>query len=450
MTQKLFPPSPYRWNFWGLVIHGILWTVAMPMIHQSAVVPVVLERYGLSPTLIGMVLSLYTIGLTVPLLPVASFVSHRPYRKRWLVRFIIAGRLTFLPAALVMLFAPEHVALVIALYAFSYGAFWFSEGMGFSPYLDLIGRVLPAHWRGRMFASMQSIGGLLAAVVAFAFVPRIMNTAGEGFTQAQGIMTATVFVVLMVGVVFLAVMKERPATVEHRRTTLGLLREMPALLRQEPVFARMTLVQLLVISYLMSYSFVMLGAEHHLGGIGGLSAVQLTGVFLVIERLGAIIAAWGWGYINDHRGGLTTMRFTGLLFLAASLFPLALELLVDRGSAAVWPFSPLYLYGMVFFLIGASMEGFWTATSIYTLDLISESRRAIYVALKQTLYLPALLWPVLGGLIVDHIGYPAVYVANAAVILAGLWVMRGLTEPRQKLSDAIEPASTEPALEAIS
>ena len=417
----------------------------MPMIHQTAVVPVVLERYGLSPTMIGMVLSLYTIGLTVPLLPVASFISHRPMRKKWLSRFIFAGRMPFLFAALAMLFLPEYTVIVVVLYSLSFGAFWFSEGMGFSPYIDLIGRTLPPQWRGRMFAWMQSFGGILAAVVGFMFVPRIMNTAAENFTQAQGLMTGAVFIALMIGVVFIAGMKEQPARVEPKKSLFQLIREIPTLLKQEPVFARMTVVQLLVISYPMSYSFVMLGAKQHLGGTGGVSVVALTGIFLVVERIGAITAAWGWGYINDHKGGLATMRYAGMLFLASSLFPLLLELTLTPENTASWPFSPLYLYGVVFFFVGSSMEGFWTATSIYTLDLISESRRAIYVALKQTMYLPALLWPVIGGLIVEHVSYTAVYAVNAVVMTAGMWVMRGLVEARGRVHH--EENTVEPNLE---
>jgi MFS family permease len=440
VLKRIFPPPAIRWNYWLLVAHGIVWTVAMQLIHAAAVVPLVLSHYGATPLVIGLVVALVPLGSTAPVIPMAATISHKTHRKPWLIWPAFAGRLALFIPALAMIFAPGAGTYVILLYALGYGLYWVSDGIVAVPYTELVGKMLPPGWRGRMFATFQVMGGVTAAVVSIVLVTKAF--AAEEFDLAQGGLLSLCAVLLLVGLVAFWKLRESPGLVHKELTTLGIIRSIPERLRRQPQFARIVLAQILLMSYPMTYSFVLLGAEAHLG-VGAGVVASFAGLFLVAERMGVVCAAWGWGYLNDHRGSRTVIRGTGRVIFIAMTLPLLFHLLVAPQTTSSLPFSPLFLYGTVFFLVGASIEPMWVATSMFLLDLVPESQRAVYLAVRLTLYSVALFWPVIGGWLAQTFGYPTVYCTTLVTVGTGLWLTRGLIEPRNMTAS---PAAPKPKL----
>jgi MFS family permease len=67
------------------------------------------------------------------------------------------------------------------------------------------------------------------------------------------------------------------------------------------------------------------------------------------------------------------------------------------------------IYFVVFFLIGAAMDGLRLAFSNMILILASQHKRPVYIALQSNLTSIGLFFPILGALIVDHFGYEILY-----------------------------------------
>jgi MFS family permease len=428
ILSRIIPPEPYRRNYLAYVGHGVLWAVAVPLFHPAAVVPVVLEHYGVTPFWIGVAVSLYTLGLSIPLLPIAALTSHRPYRKRWMLAITYIGRAMLIVPVFVLLLAPHRPMLIAVAYTFGFASFWFAEGAYSGLYIDILGRVLPPHWRGRMFAFFQSFGGIFAAVLAWTVVSRALTAAD--YELGQALLLGGAFTLAMAGTSFMIGIREPAAPVERKQSLGDLIREIPGRLRAQPRFIRLVLVQILLLSVPMSYSFIPLGAQAHLGRFDGEFA-SMAGSFLLLERIGFVIAAWVWGSISDRFGTRRSMVTIGVIMLIASALPLVLEFVLTPDNTAHWAFSPMYLYGIVYLLMGASIDGLWVATALHVLDLIPEAQRNIYLAIKQTIFSVALIWPVLGGFVVEVAGFRTVYVFTIITVALGLWLACGMVEPRE-------------------
>ena len=56
----------------------------------------------------------------------------------------------------------------------------------------------------------------------------------------------------------------------------------------------------------------------------------------------------------------------------------------------------------------------------------------VYISLNGTLNIPVMLFPLLGGIIVQHISYTFLFIVTTLLILVGLFISFTLEEPRDK------------------
>ena len=76
---------------------------------------------------------------------------------------------------------------------------------------------------------------------------------------------------------------------------------------------------------------------------------------------------------------------------------------------------------MLLFVLGLSLEG-WSPYINYMLDVVPTVERPLYAGLMGVGYVPATLAPIVGGIIVQQLGYEALFVITAALTGAGLIV----------------------------
>ena len=99
-----------------------------------------------------------------------------------------------------------------------------------------------------------------------------------------------------------------------------------------------------------------------------------------------------WGYLSQNSHIIRT---------GFALHVSALILLLLRQETEV--------YFMVFFLIGAAMDGLRLAFSNMILIIAPEHKRPVYIALQSNLTSIGLFFPIPGALIVESFGYQTLY-----------------------------------------
>lgn len=164
----------YRWHFVLWVVETASWLFATAFIDSTTVLPVLVQLLSGSPFLISPIISIRYAGQGWPQLFTASSIAGRSHRKAYYLWVIIPGRLILLLPAFLLLTDSSHTRLTVAAILLAYLGFWVSEGFSIVPCEDIMGKTIPSQRRGRLFALMHAIGGVLGTVAGL-LTRRVLN-----------------------------------------------------------------------------------------------------------------------------------------------------------------------------------------------------------------------------------------------------------------------------------
>jgi MFS family permease len=272
------------------------------------------------------------------------------------------------------------------------------------PWTDLVAKTIPERLRGRLFGLTQVGGGILGALAAL-FISRILGGRLSYPTNYAVLMTVSAVFFWASYVALFAVREPDGLPEEHDGDFLHFIRRIGRMVSADCQLKRLLIVQALIGFIGLSLPFYILYA--HVSG-------KMVGIYLFIQVAGSIIWSALAGYLSDHRGpkyAITISILTGILAPV-------LALLIGRSS--VW------LYGLVFFMVGGITASTWIGLTNFLLELAPDRERRSYIGLANSASAPTILFPVLGGLIVQAVSYQTVFVITAAALALALILALGL------------------------
>ena len=154
--------------------------------------------------------------------------------------------------------------------------------------------------------------------------------------------------------------------------------------------------------YLLSMPFVILHAN---------SSIELSGWmlggFISIQMLGSIFGSFFfWRKISDYE----KMLSYSFVFM---IFAFILAILA----------SNVYIYGLIFFLFGISLDGFSISGMNLIFEIAPEEKRPVYTALQTNLSSLGLFFPILGGYLLKMFdNYDMVYIITICLLVMGLLI----------------------------
>jgi hypothetical protein len=83
--------------------------------------------------------------------------------------------------------------------------------------------------------------------------------------------------------------------------------------------------------------------------------------------------------------------------------------------------SSLFQYSIVFFLIGASMDGTRIASSNLILKIAPVQKRPVYIALQMNIVSLGMFFSIFGGVILNYLNYTTLYISTITVLFAALF-----------------------------
>ncbi len=414
-----------RINVLALVGDFVFFSIGFAFYDPLVVVPAFVNEFTGSALLVGLLSTLRVLMITVPQIWAASVLEARPRAKPLLIASSIGGRLPILLLSIgVLLWAETRMGLVTLILALAVMLFFTSEGLNGVSWPALVGKVVPEGFRGRFFGLGQLLSSIGAAAAGF-FVNRILDLQSLGRSDRWSLLFFIGFVWLMISVVSMAFIREKPTTRESdtlkgpgalegagKPDIRETLRKAWVYLREDRWLRRVILVQLVISTPAATFAFFVVRARQIIP-----NATTMIGTFVILQSVGSAAAALIGGTLIDRVGSWATIR------VAAGVEVLALVAVTLGGvSSAALPF-----YSAAFLLMGFVNGASWWSFSAYLLDLAPEARRPIYLATNGILASVTALNPIIAGALFEALEPEAVFGGASLLAVAGLvlaWTLR--------------------------
>ncbi|MCB1692649.1 MAG: MFS transporter [Pseudomonadales bacterium] len=413
VDQRRFVERNLNRNVAVQLAHGTFGQTGFRLFNAPTFLPAYLYAISGSELFVGLARSLQALGQVITPVVGASLIGHR---KKVLGISLVAGalmRVQILFVALSGLFlGHSHVgAVAIVFFMAMMGIFQGMQGVMLN---SLRAKVIPVRRRGFVTGWRNFLaGGTTAALSYFAggyFIDN--NVFGDGYAT----LFLVAFLITCIGLGALALTREPAAeSVRGRENVAESFRALPALLRENPAFARFFLVGALGSFGRMAMPFYIIYAGTRMDLSGAMLGV-LTTIWMLTGTASQLV----WGRTADRFGYRVVMIATLSIWTVAHV-----ELLMASEILGIMTF---------FMMIGTAVGGFNQARQNLVLELGAERDIPLRVAVSNmAVNAIGTVGPLLGGLIASVFNHAMivelciVMQALALVILIG-WI----PEPRRQ------------------
>jgi len=369
--------------------------------------------------IVGLLGAIMNLGIVVSHLWGMNVFEPLREKKRTLLGYGLAFRLTWLFVALAILGLPSGLALVIVLALYTAGQIW--NGFYLLGFFDLMAKIVPLSERGAYFGLRNALATgaqALAGVLAGLIIGHYSYANGDAYLAPYGYAVCFLLAFLLhcLDLFLLARTTEEPSPAAGERLPLpARLRSIPRLLREDPNFARYCLLRPLVQLNYVIFPFIIVfirqrAAMNAGSGLGLLNAVDLLFLALGLYVFGRLA----------NRYGFLRILITCAVFRAISLI------------------ASLYLHSFTAFLVfmaagGVLDGGFMLSIDNLLMEFGTPENRPTYIAVTTVLAgLAGMILPLAAGLFIDRFSYGPVFFAAGVIIFMAAAVLAGrVTDPRQ-------------------
>lgn len=415
-----YNPVEVRRSFRLLGADVIFYLCGLAFLDSSTVIPAFLSTLTNSSLAIGCIMAIRQLGIFLPQLWTAHYVRGRRNLKSFLMKDAAVSRAAItMFAAVLFLAGPDQKMLMLGAFMCMYTAFWFSEGIAGVPWTDLVAKTIPERLRGRLFGFTQLGGGVLALFAA-GFITRMLSKDGPDFPFNYAFLMCTSAAFFWASWLSLLGVREPEGEPEtHEGGFVDYARSIGRMLAQHVRLKQMLAIQLLMGVFGMSMPFFILyatrqAADDH----AAVKTGALVGTLLLVQTVGSIILSALAGYISDHAGPKWAIVLSVFCGVVASVIALTTH------GFSIW------LYGLVFFAIGGLNGSSWIGLTNFLLESVDAGERRSSIGIMNTANAPTVLFPIIGGLIVQAVSYQAVFAITALALCIALFLALSIRRHR--------------------
>jgi MFS family permease len=396
-------------NFTLGVWNGILYNLAMYFMARSTIIPQFLSKLTTSSALIGIVSQFDSIGWYLPQIFFATYAVHRP-QKMPLYRFAMRiGMVAYFLIAIITLINPSPT-LLLTLFIIAYGSYHLSGGMRGVAFMELLAKAIPSRRRGRFLGWRMSMGAVAAATIGAGSITAILTA--DDFPRNFGWLFLVGAVIATVSFMLMASMREpRTPNVPGKRTMKEQLLMARHILKVDKRFRVYTACRMLINCWTIGLPFVILFGRDELG-----FTTKDTGIFIAAECVGLIVANIICERVELRQGPKRVLIIGCLIALAMPIFLLAFKYL----------HLPVYLFALSFSLTAAFDAAITIGGMGYLIEMTDASDRSTYVGVFNSLMALPCFLTAGAGLLLDLLGYQALYGVVFAIAVVSLYFVRQL------------------------
>ncbi len=398
----------YRINNLKNALHGFFLSVATTVAEPSTILPLIVHHFSSNLALVGLFASLLRGGAIAVQL-VAAFYAQSYTRVMPLMRLVFLFRFLFwfLIGAAIHFVGDRNPTLTLWLIGIGLFGFSFVAGFGGIYFKEIIAKVFDRSQRGRTMANRQlwsSVGAILSGGIAGWVLERF--EAPESYAM---LFMLSAFLMAL-GLAAFAGIDEPPKERVSRReeSFVHFLHNAWGILRSDERLRIQIGASLMGYSFLLAMPFVILQAKEtiHLSG-------WLVGSFITVQMIGSVLGNFFlWRRFGVH---YARMLQTAYALMGGAFF---LAFFADNA----------WIYATIFLLFGIGIDGFRNADMNLVLEIASEEKRPVYVAIQSTIVSLGLFFSIPGGFILQWFGYTVLYTITLLMLGTGLYFVRRLRE----------------------
>ena len=400
-----------RRNFLLNTVEGALFVASAAFINPQTVLPALVNRLGGSNIAVGALGVLVYVGLFIPQIFAARYVETIPWKKPWSLGFGATHRLFLLVMAFaILLLGSDRPSLALWLFLLLYTAMQVVVGISTPGWFDLFAKLTHPGKRGRLVGFRNSVGGGCAFVCGLCLT---WILARFTFPASYAIAFFAAFALQMASLATQSgLVESEPSAVSPRRPFFAFLKELPDVLKSNPPFRRfitacaMLTFATMPVSFFTVYALGRFQADE--SSIG-----EFTLIMVAIQVVGALVT----GYLADRYGNKTSLLVASASLLGATITALA-------APTLGW-------FRLVYLFLGVNLGTEMMARYNMSIEYGPANKRSTYVGLMNTLLAPFYLSGMIGGILSEWFGLPAVFLVGGLSSVAGItYLVRNVREPR--------------------
>lgn len=407
-----------KWNFTMGLIHGILYLGGEAFYNPDTILPIFLDHFTKSKTLIGLSSTLIGrlggLASVFPQLLVANKIENKTHKKPLLIFAITIRALSWgFLAFTTYIFNNTYPNLTIFFLFVTLILHTFMGGIAAVPFFDIWGKSLPSNLRGRFFGYRQLWGGILA-IGSGLIVKNILENNAIEFPYNFALLFSLVFIFLSISYIALGSVKEPTEKVYKNQLPFkDFVKKAFLIIKKNSNYKKFIMVEILAGAGGMALPFYILYLKDTLG-----IRLGTVGILLSAQMLGSVLSNILWAHLSDFVGNKKVIQISTFAGLMVPIIALMTQ------------FKNELLYLLLFAIIGFFIAGRTIGNTNYLLDIAPPKDRPIYISLTGTLLFPVSLFPLIGGLIAQYISYSMLFIITGIPILLGFILSFNLKESR--------------------
>jgi len=380
-------------------------TIAEP----NTILPIIVSHFGGGAILVGLYSALLKGGAVIMQLYAAFHAQSYIYILKYLRRVFLSRFIAwfFIGIAIIAL---DDKYPNITLFCIGLGLFIFSFSAGFGAvyFKEIMAKIFTHKFRGKTMATRQF----------FAALASILSGTGAGYilqTQEAPYSYGILFIIsaILMGFGYFAFSLVDEPIKKHiskkEKSFKEFLKNVGKILKFDKQLQIQVITFLFAYSYLFSLPFIILDAKEHIILDG-----QSIGMLITSQMVGAMLSNIIWGKLSSKGLNKLIANITILLSIIAILLAII-------GSS-------LYLYMVLFFILGASIDGNRIASGNLILILAPEEKRPIYTALQMNIISFGIFFTIIGGFILSLSNYIFLYSWTIFFLIIALFLSFKLKE----------------------
>jgi MFS family permease len=350
-------------------------------------------------------------GVIVIQLYAAFHAQSYPYMLKYLRRVFLSRFIAwFFIGFSIIVFGDDYPNLTLFCIGLGLFIFSFSAGFGAVYFKEITAKIFTHKFRGKSMATRQFFAGLGA----------IMSGAGAGYVLesfeaplSYGLLFIISTFLMGLGYWAFGTIEEPIKTnVAKKEKSFKLfLQNAMGILKTDKLLQNQIITFLLAYAYLFALPFIIIDASNSIE-LGG----KEIGMTITAQMVGAMLSNLIWGKLSGQGYNKLISQITIVLFI------IAISLAFVGNS--------LYVYMLIFFIVGAAMDGNRIASSNLILIIAPEEKRPVYTALQTNIVSLGIFFSLLGGVILSFSSYSILYGFTLILLLCALYYSFKLQEER--------------------
>jgi len=312
------------------------------------------------------------------------------------VMWILVGVMTFFLGG-------QNPAFFLFLFMVFYALGTSLMGVMNVPWMDLMGKAIPASHRAKVFALRRFSGGVMSMVAGVLISYILSAQSGLSFPNNYAVLfmlsgSGTALAVLTFGMIREPIEKSTRAQLSLKNYLISGL----SLMKDDVNFRRLCMVQFL-------WGFSMMGGPFYvpyaISGLG-IGAVYI-GFYVTAMQFSSVFSNVAWAWIGRYKGNQALFLYGTCLLALSILVPICI-VYVPNHLLNFWGTEVnlrVVVYAFTFIFSGAAQSGMYSGRMTYVLDIAPADRRPTYTSFMNMFMFPQGLLPMLAGVLVAWISY---------------------------------------------